>query len=198
MKKTMIAAAVLAATYGVTAQAQTDIDNPTGFYVGGGFGQFSLDIEDISDVGSGLDAALDDNDNSYKFFAGYRFSPYIALEAAYVNLGKPGDQISSSGSNGRYSVEADGFAPSLIGTLPLGPFELFGKVGYYFYDVSARVDFEDGEVLTSDSSGDDFVYGGGIGITFLERLHVRAEYERFDIENSDTADALWLSAAWRF
>jgi OOP family OmpA-OmpF porin len=196
MKKTLIAVAVLAATCGATAQAQAD--NPTGFYFGGGFGQFNLDIDDIDDVGTGLEGAIDDNDNAYKIFAGWRILPFLAVEAAYVNLGKPGDQISSSGSDGRYSVEADGFSPSVIGSIPLGPVELFGKVGYYFYDVKARVNFNNGEVFTSDSSGDDLVFGAGVGITLLQRLHVRAEWERFDIDNTDKTDALWLSAAWRF
>jgi hypothetical protein len=42
------------------------------------------------------------------------------------------------------------------------------------------------------------VYGGGIGANFGEKFNVRAEYERFDIKNLDDADALWLTAGWRF
>ena len=173
------------------------IENDEGFYIGGGIGQFNVQIDDLDDTDEAVET-LDDDDNAWKAFVGWRMNPYFALELAYIDFGGPTDRFEGDGSSGDFTVDISGFAPYLIGTIPLGPVELFGKVGYYFYDVTARVDFEDGEVLSSDSSGDDFVYGGGIGITVLERLHVRAEYERFDIENSDTADALWLSAAWRF
>lgn len=192
-----LAAALLAGSLGVTAHSQT-LDNPTGPYLGGGWGRFDLDIDNARDVGQGLDAAIDDNDNAFKLFAGWRLTPFLAVEAAYVNLGSPGDAISSSGSNGNYEVEASGFAPAVIGTVPLGPIELFGKLGYYFYDVEARINFDNGQFLSADSDGDDFMYGGGVGVTFLERLHVRAEYERFNLRNADKSDTLWLSAAWRF
>jgi outer membrane immunogenic protein len=195
--KALIAGALLATSVCATALGQTP-DNPTGPYIGGGWGQFNLDIDNADDVGQGLQAAIKDNDNAYKFFVGWRLRPWLALEAAYVNLGEPGDAISSSGRNGDYSVKADGFSPSVIGSFPLGPVELFGKVGYYFYDVDASVSLDNGQVFSGKSSGNDFVYGGGVGITFLQHLHVRAEYERFNLDNADSSDTVWVSAAWRF
>jgi hypothetical protein len=121
------------------------------------------------------------------------------VEAAYVNLGEPGDAISSSGSDGRYRLKADGFAPSVIGSIPVGPFELSGKLGYYYYDVDVRTDLNNGgsQFLTGRSRN-DFFYGFGLGITFLDHLHVKAEYERLDLENYDKSDVVWLSGAWRF
>ena len=195
MKKTMLAGAVLAATMSTAALA----DNPTGFYVGGGFGRFNLDIDSPADFGNGINAAVDDNDNSYKLLAGYRFAPFLALEAAYVNLGEPGDAISSAGSNGRYSLKTDGFAPAVIGTIPLGPLELSGKVGYYYYDVDVRTNLNTaGSQFVTGHSRNDFFYGAGLGITFVEHLNVKVEYERLDLENYDKSDVVWLTAAWRF
>ena len=49
-----------------------------------------------------------------------------------------------------------------------------------------------------DDDNEDFVYGVGIGLTLFERLHTRLEYEVIDIGEFDDANALWLSAAWRF
>ena len=36
----------------------------------------------------------------------------------------------------------DGFAPYVVGTIPLGPwFEIYGRAGYFFYDATVGVDF---------------------------------------------------------
>lgn len=198
MKKSVLAMAVAAALTSTAALADVT-DNPTGFYVGGGFGRFNLNVDSLGDFGSGVRAAADDNDNTYKFFAGYRFIPWLSVEAAYVNLGKPGDQLSTSGSNGRYSLKADGFEPSLVGSLPLGPVELSAKVGYFYYDVDVRSDFNNpGSTFVSGHSRSDFTYGAGVGLTFIDHLHVKAEYQRFNLKNYDGSDAVWLTAAWRF
>ncbi len=197
MKKAILAGAVLAAAMSSTA-AMAD-DNPTGFYVGGGFGRFNLDIDSPSDFGSGISRAVNDNDNSYKLFGGYRFSPYISLEAQYINLGEPGDAISSAGSNGRYSLKADGFAPSLIGTLPLGPVELSASVGYLYYDVDVRTNLNNpGSQFVTGHSRNDLFYGLGLGITVLDHLNLKAEYQRLDLQNYENSDLVWATAAWRF
>jgi hypothetical protein len=38
--------------------------------------------------------------------------------------------LRNTGSSGDYRLRLKGFAPCVIGTLPLGPVELFGKAGY--------------------------------------------------------------------
>jgi len=197
MKKLLLAGTLLAASLSSVAMAQ---ENPSGFYVGGGFGRFNLDINNVSDFGSGVSRAVNDNDNTYKLFAGYRFAPFIALQAAYVNLGNPGDAISSSGTNGRYGVKMDGFAPSVIGTIPIGPLELSGELGYYYYNVDVRTNLGNpgSTFVTSSHSRSDLFYGAGLGITVLDHLNVKAEYQRLDLKNYDNSDVVWLSAAWRF
>jgi OmpA-OmpF porin, OOP family len=94
----------------------------------------------------------------------------------------------------------DGFAPYVVGTIPLGIFELFGKVGYYFYDVDLEVNSDTSGLpdLDSSSSEEDLLYGGGVGVTLFEHLNVRLEYELIDSDVLDDADAIWLSGAWRF
>jgi len=171
MKKAILAGALFAAAMSTAAMAD---ENPTGFYLGGGFGRFNLDIDSPADFGSGISRAVNDNDNSYKLFAGYRLAPFLSLEAAYVNLGKPGDAISSAGTNGRYSLKADGFAPSVIGTIPIGPVELSGKVGYYYYDVDVRTNLNtSGSQFVTGHSRNDFFYGASVGMTFIDHLNVK-------------------------
>jgi opacity protein-like surface antigen len=197
MKKVMLAGALLAASMSTAVLAD---ENPTGFYAGGGFGRFNLDIDNVSDFGSSVSRAVNDNDNTYKLFAGYRFAPFLALQAAYVNLGRPGDAISSAGTNGRYRLKMDGFAPSVIGTVPIGPLELSGELGYYYYnvDVGTNLGSPGSQFVTSSHSRSDFFYGAGLGITVLDHLNVKAEYQRLDLKNYKNSDVVWLTAAWRF
>lgn len=184
---------VPALTYGA------ETENPSGPYVGVGWGQFNLNVDKLDDVDDAISDVFDSDDNAWKAFAGWRFNPYIALEAAYIDFGRPNDKISTGGSSGDYRVDLSGFAPYVIGTLPLGPVELFGKAGYYFYDVKVRVDLDANERdLDTSSSEQDFLYGVGIGTTIANRVHLRAEYEKVDADFADDADAFWLSAAFRF
>jgi hypothetical protein len=54
------------------------------------------------------------------------------------------------------------------------------------------------QVVESSHSRSDFIYGGGIGMTFLRHLNVSAEYDVVKVANAPNSNALWLSAAWRF
>jgi hypothetical protein len=175
---------------GATAHAA---DNDQGFYIGGGVGEFKVEIDDVDDVTSTIDR-YDADDTAYKAFIGYRFAPFLAVEAAYVNLGSPDADILPGV---RAETEIDGIAPYLVATLPLGPIEVFAKAGYFFYDTTVSVTSSLGSA-SADDDGEEFIYGGGVGITLLERLNVRLEYEVFDVEDTDDTNALWLTAAWRF
>lgn len=167
----------------------------SGFYVGGGIGQFNAQIDDVDQLDNTVDA-WDEDDTAYKFFAGYRLNPFLGFEVDYINLGKPSGR-SIPGFNTDASV--DGFAPYVIGTIPLGKwFEVYGRLGYYFYDANLRTSDGLNNNAEFDEESKDLVYGGGIGANIGEKLNVRLEYERFDLEGLDDADSLWLTAAWRF
>lgn len=178
-------AAVLIAAIATPAWAQND----SGFYLGAGVGRFNVEIDNPGDVTDTV-GSFDADDTTFKAFAGWRFNPYLGVELDYLDLGNPEDTIDQR----RVNADINGFAPYVVGTLPLGPVELFAKAGYLFYDV--KVDVDDLDVV--DDSQEDFVYGGGIGLTLFEHLHTRLEYEVIDIGEFDDANALWLSAAWRF
>ena len=199
MKLGLAAATLLAlAGAGNMAQAQA-ADNDSGFYVGGGVGQFNVKIDDVDDTNNALER-LDDDDTAWKAFVGWRFNPYIGLELSYIDFGNPNGHASASGSSGDYSADLSGFAPYIIGSFPLGPVELFGKVGYYFYDLKLSADIDDvtDPQFRSKKSDEDLVYGFGAGVTFFEHLHARLEYEKIDSDRIDDADAIWLSGDWRF
>jgi hypothetical protein len=198
MKRAIMAALAAAAFTAGGAYAQSP-DNDEGFYVGGGVGQFNIDIDGIDGVDEAVER-LDDEDTAWQAFIGWRLNPYISLQAAYIDFGGPEDDFSTSGSSGNYKAELSGFAPSIIGHLPLGPVEFTAKLGYYFYDIDITANIDDlgGNVFESNDSGEDLMYGAGVGMTFFERLNAKLEYEKIDLEGVDDADALWLTGAWRF
>jgi opacity protein-like surface antigen len=180
----------LAASAGARAQI---VDNDSGWYAGGGVGEFDVEIDDFDDVDDTIDD-FDDGDTAYKLFAGWRANNWLALELAYINLGSPSDEIFDDTT---VEVESDGFAPYVVGTLPIGFFEAFAKAGYYFYDIEVSLDSPFGDV-TDDDSGSEFVWSAGLGLNILERVNIRLEYEEFDFDETDDTNALWLTGAFRF
>ena len=188
-----IAAAVAALTVATVPAAFADEN--AGWYLGGGVGSFNVGIDNPDQVNDAV-GAWDEDDNAYKLFAGYRVNKFLAFELDYINLGEPSGNV-VPGFNVDSSI--DGFAPYVVGTLPLGPyFELYGRAGYYFYDATTGVTDTLDNRVEFDEDSEDFVYGAGIGANIGEKFNVRAEYERYDIKGLDDADALWLTAAWRF
>jgi hypothetical protein len=199
MMNRLIAVAAFALLGTGTALAQgMGVENERGFYVGGGVGQSNIELDGLDGVDEAIED-LDADDTSWKAFVGYRVNPYLSFEAAYLDFGRPQDDFTGTGSSGDYRVELSGFAPYIVGTLPVGPVELSARAGYYIYDLETTVDLDDlgGDVFTSDDSGEDFVYGVGVGLTMFERLNARLEYEVVDLTGAD-ADAFWLSGSWRF
>jgi opacity protein-like surface antigen len=161
-------------------------DNPGGFYLGAGYGDFSTRIDSIDDV----DISFRADDDAFKIFAGWRFNPVIALELNYIDFGS----ASATEDVLAITAETKAIAPYVIGTLPIGPLELFAKAGLVFYDAEVRTSFD----AQIDESGRDFAYGAGIGATVLDRLNLRLEYEVIDISEFRDARGFWVSASWRF
>lgn len=161
-------------------------DENSGLYLGAGLGDFSTEIDELDDV----DLDFDEDSDASRIFAGWRFNRVIAAQLDYFDFGN------SSAAFNLLDIESEatGIAPSLVATLPLGPVELFGRAGWVFYDLEVSAD---GDQIF-DESGNDFMYGGGIGLTLLERLALRAEYEVIEISEIEDAEALWITAAWRF
>ena len=201
MKKAITVAAVLLAMAAGPALAQRndrrDDDragrNLQGFYLGGGVGDFSSAVDEINNLDDIDDVGIDfsDGDNATKVFAGWNFNRFFAVQGDFVDFGESSGVVSTSA---RGTSDVQGLAASIVGTRPIGPIELFGRVGIMFYDVDLNL--TGGRVI--DESGEDLVWSAGLGIDVLDRLNLRLEYEEIDIAELDEADALWLTAAWKF
>ena len=181
----LFAASVLA-----PAPALADENDTAGFYFGVGLGDFSTGVDDLSDVD---EATLDfqSGENAQKIFAGWRFNRFMALQIDRVDFER---SVDARNALNVFATEAEGFAPSFVGLLPLGPVELFARGGILWYDLEiARNDNS-----LADVSDRDSIFGAGIGFTIAERLNLRAEYEVVEIDGLDDPNAVWLTAAWRF
>jgi hypothetical protein len=185
MKHITVLLTALALGMGVMTSANAD--NEKGLYIGAGLGQFNVEVDDLDDAANTV-SEFDEDDTSWKIFGGWRFNPYIAVELDYIDFGGP--------SSGGTEIAVKGFAPYLVGTLPLGIFELFAQVGYYFYDFD--VESSSNAIDDFSDSSEDLVYGAGIGLVLFEHLDARLTYEILDAGDADDANALWLSGAWRF
>lgn len=193
MKHTVtLALAIASLAVAAGAQAQ-EAEEERGFYFGGGVGEFQVKVDDFDDVTTAAEE-YDSDDTAWRAFGGWRANRFLAVELAYVNLGSPDDEILPDTF---VEMETDGFAPYVVGTLPLGPFEAFAKAGYYFYDTDVRVTSPLGTAKSHDS-GDDFTWSAGVGLTLFETFNLRLEYEQFDFDNVDNSNALWLTGSFRF
>jgi len=220
--KRILAVVGLAALAAAPAQA---VDQ--GFYAGFDFGQYSYDLDtggvaqQISDQLAGLGLATSNvrTDTSedgftYGVVVGYQVRPYLAVEAAYVDLGSAEYKFNATVSDGTTSSElrsqltTDSSGPTLsaLGILPFGKgWELYGRVGVYFASNEAALRLSaDGieESVSDDSSSQELLWGGGLGYT-RGKYSVRLDYQQFtDVGDDSTGEAsidrLAVGAIFRF
>jgi hypothetical protein len=180
MRQTTIVAAV-AVSCGLFSLPALSADN--GIYLGGSVGQSSVQYDD-----SNLN--FDASATGYKVIAGWRFLDWLAVEGNYVDLGSGDDRVLGE----KVESQVDGVSLSAVGFLPVGPVDLFARVGAVNWNADLKAPGLD--VKASDD-GTDFTYG--IGAQFrVWSLSLRGEYERFDISNADTVDMFSVGVTWTF
>lgn len=165
-------------------------------YIGGSFGQSDID----DDIAAGLidSGSVDGKDTAFKIFGGYQLTPNFAIEGAYADLG----EATYSGTFGGApvtggKVEVSGFNVSAVGILPLAHrFSLFGKLGLFVWDAEAS-DVTGGVPFSAKADGTDLSFGLGGAYQLTQNLSLRAEWERFKLDNVD-ADMLSVGVAFRF
>lgn len=142
--------------------------------------------------------SFDDTDTGFSLVAGYRFTPYIAIEGGYTRLGQVVYKSRAEGSFPReagqmgVNVESDttGFTAAVLGSWPITRnWELFGRAGALFAtnDLKFVVAAEGNQFVPplGTSFSDSFSKGStdtfaalGISLRVLEIYAVRLEYQR--------------------
>jgi OOP family OmpA-OmpF porin len=167
-----------------------------GFYIGGSVGESDADegnaIPDLITSGP-----VDGKDSGMKFFGGYQFNQNLAVELAYVDLGKATYSGTFGGSpvTGG-SVKTSGLNASVVGTLPLNPsFSLFAKAGLFTWEAKAR-DTTGGVPFSGKEDGADLSFGFGGAYNLTKNFSLRAEWEQF--EAVDKISLLSVGVAYKF
>jgi hypothetical protein len=166
-----------------------------GFYLGASVGASTVSVADFDDDDLG-DIEFSDSGTGYKIFAGYRFLTFLAVEGSYVDLGSRTDVLDSAVGEIDAEIAVTGWDLFAVGVLPIGPVDLFAKVGGVRWDADLKASLGDESDRESDS-GTDMAYGVGVGFR-LWRLALRGEFEMFDIEGAEDVYMVSLGAAFVF
>jgi len=222
MKRTiaLLGLAALVSTPAVAAER--------GFYFGLDAGQYAYDLDQrgidrlvegsLADVGlTVLDGQSSSSEDgfTYGIIFGYQILPYVAVEAAYVDLGDAEykgnllvtDSVATSELNSRVTAESSGPTLSALGILPLASgWEIYGRVGVYFGSNDIELQLSSAgvaESVSDSSNSQEFVWGVGAGYT-RGAWTVRLDYQQFtDVGDTDTSgdanvDRIVLGAVYRY
>ena len=154
-----------------------------GFFIGASGGQTFVD-KDASDFGINGDSDfnIDEDDTGWKAYLGYNFTRWIGVEAGYVDFGGVSDQFRGTS----YDLDLTGWDGFLVGTLPLGPVDLFAKAGAI--DLQADLNYGNSKANDDDQQ---FAYGVGMALN-AGHWGFRVEAEGFD--DNEVDDFYFLSA----
>ncbi len=173
----LVAAASLVAFVSLVA---TSTPAHADFYVGASYlstnADFTSAVEDFS---------LDDS--GWKAFAGWTFFKFVGVELTYRDLGT----FEDSSASGSVNADLKAWDGAVRGIIPLAWFEIFGKVGY------ADITSEGGiSGISFDESDWKLYYGAGVGFNFLGHFGIRAEWEKYDTD--DSLESFSLGALIKF
>jgi OOP family OmpA-OmpF porin len=159
----------------------------TGFYLGASLGQSTF--KEFC-AGGPTVLTCDDKEMAWKLFGGYRFNPYVAVEATYVDWGEVSGTVTPGPRVVPLSQTAIGIG--VVGSIPLGPqFSVFGKVARLWTEQETPAS------LSGNFKRDEKEYQRGLGgrFAFAPNWAARAEWER---ANNTKVEMLSIGLEYRF
>jgi hypothetical protein len=140
-----------------------------GIYLGAAYGHNSGDTTVLVQSGAEVvEASVHSSEPAWRLFGGYRW-PYFALEGGYRDLGTTEATVEGSPVVLGYL----GWDVSVLGVVPLGRFELLGRLGRFFYERREEVDHVDYGAYRSDTA----LIGLGVAMRW-PAFALRLEWER--------------------
>ena len=135
-------------------------------------------------AGNADDDELDDDDSSVKLLGGYQFNEYFGVEGALVDLGD------FDIPNSTLTLSQEGATIQAVGRYPLwGRFSVFGKAGFFRWEVETSV---------TDDDGTDNTFGFGGEYRLGDNWRLRAEWERFSDVLGGDVDMISFGATYSF
>jgi OOP family OmpA-OmpF porin len=149
-----------------------------GFYIGGAVGDATVELEDDW-TGDKFDA----DDTGYKIIVGYRIIDWVAVEVNYSDYGNPVDDFLGVDVESSFN----GTSVSALGMLPLGNFDLFGRLGISRVEGDFRVLGFNGRFSEEETEP---MFGLGAQFRANPNLAIRLEWEAvlLDANNDDDDD----------
>ena len=205
------AGSLLALTMFVSPLALAD---EAGWYVGGNVGRSGANIDEprITSglLGQGLGTTSFDHrdrDTAFKLYGGYQFTPHLAVEGGYFDLGKFGYTAFTTplGSlNGDMRVR--GLNLDLVGTMPLTDrLSVLGRVGVNHARVNDRFAGLGAVTVaqpTARKSESNVKFGVGVNYVLNDALSMRLEFERYRVNdaigNKGDIDMVSVGLLYRF
>lgn len=167
-----------------------------GPYIGASGGQSFIDDE--YDTGNADNIKFDDDETGWKAYLGYQFLPWLGVEAGYVDFGEyAGDNVLLNGQpldvDAQLGLSAwQGF---LVGTLPMGPVDLFAKVGA----ADLKRELDTANFGTEQDNDTQLAYGVGAAYNFGDgHWGVRVEAEGNDDDEVDNFYFVSAGLTYRF
>jgi len=160
----------------------------SGGYFGAAIGRASVS-DYCSDTAGLAVTSCDDKDTAFKIFGGYRFTRNVAVEAAYVDLGKYHATGSVLGLPFDVKTELTGVTVQWVGIVPFGnEFSLMGRIGAIFWDLN-NSGTVGGFPGGGGDSGVDIAMGVGAQYKFARNFAVRADLDYYpNLGNSNTGE----------
>ena len=169
-----------------------------GLYVSLKYGTTDVDAS----IGDAFDQVIDGDDDSQAIEAGFRWSPYFAIQAGYHDFGKvrgfgepcPDDAEVCVPIEVPIEAETEAFSLSIVPQFPLGKrLSLFGKIGAIALetevnDQSGVIDF------FGDIDEQEVIFGAGVRLGIFWGIQVFYEYEWVG-EDFETQS---FGASWQF
>jgi OOP family OmpA-OmpF porin len=181
-------AAALLVSVSALAQPAAQAPAATGWYTGFGLGQSRLGFKtgdfNIGPAGTGI--SFDESDTAFKFFAGYRVLPWLAIEGGYDNLGRNTVSFSNAGGAARLEYKVDALKLTGVGSFAFGNtgFSAFGKLGFGYTRVREDSSNFPAVMARGDVSESEWkitpVIGAGVQYRLPRGLALRAEYEHYN------------------
>jgi OOP family OmpA-OmpF porin len=175
-------------------------ESERGIYIGGsvGFSQYQNACENAR-------VPCDEGDTAGRLFAGYQFNRNWSAEIGVGHFGEATGSgvVAGGGGTGSFSLKADGFDVTGIGTIPLsGGLGILARLGVY--RARTTLDQQGSFFAPMHEAGTQsgWTYGAGLSYT-LGRFGLRAEWQRYDniganSVGTDEIDLYTLGALFRF
>lgn len=150
----------------------------------GGYAGFSFGQSRYRDIPSSFTAA-ETRTEGWKVYTGYQFNKYLGVEGGYANLNDMRASTTTPAA-AALNTKSDAWTLVAVGSYPLtDKFSVMAKLGAAYVLTSTGVKVGTARTQRSGDDGYQPYYGVGVSYALLDNFSLRAEWERFDLDDTN-------------